>query len=150
MILILLFVIIILLGLILMKSNASYDVNAAGAIISRLGTVFLITSLIIIIAAHATANNSIQKIKIEYEGLCKRYEIAKSEFEDVSKSDVIADITAWNMEVYDIKYWSENPWTNFSFINRSFCETINFDKNEQIYSYRGHHLRGVLRSEHPL
>jgi hypothetical protein len=77
------------------------------------GIFFLIISLAIIIASHATANNVVQKNKINYEGLCKRYEIVKSEYEDVSKSDVIGDITAWNMEVYNTKYWSENPWTNW-------------------------------------
>lgn len=113
MILILLLIIITLLGLILLDSNRGEDINIIGGIIGIFGFIFLITSLIIIIAAHATANHNIQKNKIEYEGLCKRYEIVKSEYEDISKSDVIGDITAWNIEVYDTKYWSENLWTNW-------------------------------------
>ena len=113
MILILLLIIITLLGFILLDSNIGEDINIIGGIIGILSFIFLITSLIIIIGAHATANHDIQKNKIEYEGLCKRYEIVKSEYEDVSKSDVIDDITAWNMEVYNTKYWSENPWTSW-------------------------------------
>ena len=113
MIITLLFIIMILLGFILMKSDIGEDSDIAGTIIGGIGVVCLITSLIIIIAAHATTDYSIQSNKIEYEGLCKRYEIVKSEYEDVSKSDVIADITAWNSEVYNIKYWTKNPWTNW-------------------------------------
>lgn len=104
---------IVLLGFILIKSNKSEDTDMAGAIMSGFGIFFLMVSLVIIIASHATANHVVQANKINYEGLCKRYEIVKSEYEDVSKSDVIGDITAWNMEVYKTKYWSENPWTNW-------------------------------------
>lgn len=113
MILVLLSIIIALLSLILIKSNMSENIKIIGEIVSIFNFIFLIISLIIIIGAHVTANNYIQKNKIEYEGLCKRYDIIKSEYEDVSKSDVIGDITAWNMEVYNTKYWSENPWTNW-------------------------------------
>jgi len=114
MILTLLFIVMTLSGLIiLMKSDHYEDTYVYGAIIGLSGSICLIISLIIIIFAHTTANMEIQQNKIAYEGLCKRYEIIKSEYEDVSKSDVIADITAWNMEVYNTKYWSENLWTNW-------------------------------------
>ena len=113
MILTMLFIILILLGIILIKSNITEDADVIGAIIEVFSLFGLITSLVVIITTHATADMKIQKNKINYEGLCKRYEIVKSEYEDVSRSDVIADITAWNMEVYNIKYWSENPWTNW-------------------------------------
>ena len=113
MILIFLFIIMVVLGFILIKSNISENTDTVGAIINIFGFICLITSIIIIIGAHATANPVIQTNKIEYEGLCKRYEIIKSEYEDISKSDVINDITTWNMKVYNTKYWSENLWTNW-------------------------------------
>lgn len=113
MILTFIFIIMVLLGIILIKSNITEDVVITGAKTVVFSLFCLIVSLMIIISAHVTANMNIQKNKIEYEGLCKRYEVAKSEYEDVSKSDVIADITAWNMKVYNTKYWSENPWTNW-------------------------------------
>ena len=113
MILICLCIAIMLLGFILIISNKSEDASIAGALITGVSIFFLLISLVIIVISHMTANHTIQKNKIEYEGLCKRYEIVKSEYEDVSKSDVIGDITAWNMEVYNTKYWSENPWTNW-------------------------------------
>ena len=78
-----------------------------------IGSLCLIIAIIAIIFAHITAPRATQENKLEYDGLCKRYEVIKSEYEDVSKSDVIADITAWNMKVYDTKYWTYNPWTNW-------------------------------------
>lgn len=112
MILIFVFILMILLGFIIVKSDIE-DSDLIGWIIISFGFIPLIASLVIIITVHATANMIIQKNKIDYDGLCKRYEIIKSEYEDVSKSDVIADITAWNIKVYNIKYWTENPWTNW-------------------------------------
>ena len=113
MIITIIFAIMMALGIILECKNDNYDLNVIGAILIVLGSFALSISLIIIIVCHATANKTIEQNKIDYNGLCKRYEIVKSEYEDVSKSDVIADITAWNMQVYNTKYWSENPWTNW-------------------------------------
>ena len=125
MILTCIFIALVVLGFILIKSNMGYDADITGEILSVVGSMFLILSLILIIGAHATANNTIQKNKIEYEGLSKRYEIVKSEFEDVSKSDVIADITAWNTKVYNTKYWTKNPWTNW-FNPKSIADNLEY------------------------
>lgn len=112
MILVFIFIAMILLGIVFLHSNTD-DGDMLGGILSAFGSFFLIISIIIIIISHACADNAIKKNQINYEGLCKRYEIVKSDYEDVSKSDVIGDITAWNMEVYNTKYWTENPWTNW-------------------------------------
>ena len=112
MILILLLFIITILGFILTKGERE-GTEISGYFMVGSGLCFLIISFIIIIFVHATANNEIHKNKVEYEGLCKRYDIIKSEYEDVSKSDVIRDITAWNIKVYNTKYWSENLLTNW-------------------------------------
>ena len=114
MIIIFIFAIMVVLGIIIeCKCSYDFDIDIGGALLTVFGSVALSVSLIVIITTHATANKTIQQNKIEYDGLCKRYEIVKSEYEDVSKSDVIADITAWNVEVYNTKYLSENPWTNW-------------------------------------
>ena len=105
----------LLLGLVfLYLDNITYiDTVFWGVILSGFGSLFLIISIIAIIGSHVCADNVIKKNQINYEGLCKRYEIVKSEYEDVSKSDVIGDITAWNLKVYNTKYWTENPWTSW-------------------------------------
>ena len=97
MVLICLFIIITLLGFILAKSDIGEDSDIDGWIIVVIGFAFLIGSLIIII----------------------------SDYEDVSKSDVISDITAWNMYVYNTKYWSENPWTN-CFNPKKIADNLNY------------------------
>lgn len=112
MILTLLLFIITILGFILIKVERE-NTELLGFLIGGTGLCFLIISLIIIICVHVCANNEIQKNKVEYEGLCNRYDIIKSEYEDVSKSDLIRDITAWNIKVYNTKYWSENLLTNW-------------------------------------
>ena len=68
---------------------------------------------ICIIIAHVGVDAQIEENRIEYESLCQRYEIVTSEYEDVSKSDVIKDIAEWNKKVYSYKHWAYNPWTNW-------------------------------------
>lgn len=118
MLLVIIFICMILLGFLFIRlEKMDYsrfnEFDAIGAVLVALGSAFLVISIAGIIVSHACANNVIQKNKIQYEGLCKRYEVVKSDYEDVSKSDVIADITEWNMKVYNTKYWTENPWTNW-------------------------------------
>lgn len=105
-------VIMLVLGIIL-ERKCDYDLSDIGAILTVISSIVLSILLIIIIIAHATSNKTIQQNKINYDGLCRRYDIVKSEYEDVSKSEVIADITAWNIEVYNKKYWSDNTWTSW-------------------------------------
>ena len=118
-----------LLGIIFEKICDSYQTDdilgILGGVFRIIGTMCLIVSLLVIIVEHVTASKEIAQNKIEYDGLCKRYEVIKSEYEDVSKSDVIADITAWNMEVYNIKYWTENSWTNW-FNPREIADNLEY------------------------
>lgn len=113
MILTFVFIIMTVLGFIIMKCDIGEDSEICGGAISIFSSLILVILLIIILMSHVTANMNIQKNKIKYDGLCSRYEIIKSEYEDISKSDVIKDITTWNISVYNAKYWSENPWTNW-------------------------------------
>ena len=73
---------------------------------------------IVIICAHVGVDAVIEENRIEYESLCKRYEIVTSEYEDVSKSDVIKDIAEWNKNVYSEKHWAYNPWTSWFYSKR--------------------------------
>lgn len=113
MIITIIFAVMLVLGIILAALMKSEELNFLGLFLTTIGFIALSLSLIVIFVSHATVNKYIQQNKIEYDGLCKRYEIIESEYEDVSKSDVIADITEWNKNVYSTKYWTENPWTNW-------------------------------------
>lgn len=117
-----------LLGIISIKLCDKYDnefLEFFGIVNFSLGLVFLTISVIIIISSHIMASRTIQENKLNYDGLCKRYEIIKSEYEDVSKSDVIADITAWNIRVYRKKYWTYNPWTSW-FNPKEIADNLNY------------------------
>ena len=107
----LLALILIIIGGWLMTKNS--DTVVYGTMIFILGVFVMATCLTIIICRHAMATQQINKNKIQYESLLKRLEIVNSEYEDVSKSDVIKDIANWNQEVYDYNYWNNNLFTNW-------------------------------------
>ncbi len=129
MIIFIIILVMLLLGIIFEKICDQYQTDDIlgifGGVFKIFGTICLIVSLLVIICVHATASKEIEQNKINYDGLCMRYKIIKSEYEDVSKSDVIADITAWNSEVYNIKYWTENPWTNW-FNPREIADNLEY------------------------
>ena len=85
------------------------------ALISMIGFIFLIGCIIGILCAHVGENKNIEMNNIEYESLCQRLEIVNSDYEDMSKSDVIKDVSEWNKMVLEKKYWSKNPWTSWFF-----------------------------------
>ena len=77
------------------------------------GILGLVIFLMCILVTHSAVDLHINNNSIKYESLCKRLDIVKSEYEDISKSDVIADIAEWNADVASYKYWTESPWTNW-------------------------------------
>lgn len=103
------FLVLVLIG---SKFLEKYD-DCLSLILAVFFTVFILVSTFIIIVSHALAPKTICENTINYEALCKRLEIINSDYEDVSRSDVIADIAEWNSFVYNTKYWTYNPWTNW-------------------------------------
>lgn len=91
-----------------------------------LGLVGIFTAVILsawILLVHVGVDVQIEEKRIEYEALCERYEIATSEYEDVSKSDVIKDVAEWNKEVYAYKHWAYNPWTSW-FLSHKLADEL--------------------------
>lgn len=95
-----------------------------------INVIFLIICLMLIIGNYITATRSAEKNHIEYESLCKRLEIINSEYEDVSKSDVIKDIAEWNKDVYEYHYWTENSFTNW-FHNKKVADSYKYIEIEE-------------------
>lgn len=91
---------------------AKYD-DMSGILLGILCVISIMVSICIIIVSHALIPKTIRENTIKYESLCKRLEIINSDYEDVSKSNVIADIAEWNSFVYNTKYWAYSPWTNW-------------------------------------
>ena len=102
-----------------------------GLLLTVCGGLIAFIMAICIICAHVGVDAVIEENRIEYESLCQRYEIVTSEYEDVSKSDVIKDIAEWNKKVYSTKHWAYNPWTNWFYSKRIADELKMIEENKQ-------------------
>lgn len=96
----------------------NFIIECVGGVSALVGTVVVLCMIMAIIFAHVGVDVRIEENKIEYDSLCERYEIITSEYEDVSKSDVIKDIAEWNTRVHGYKYWAYSPWTNWFYSKR--------------------------------
>ena len=105
---------------VLMVRKDKYEgvVYVIGLLFTVCGGLIAFVMAVCIICAHVGVDAQIEENRIEYESLCQRYEIVTSEYEDVSKSDVIKDIAEWNKDVNSYKHWAYNPWTNWFYSKR--------------------------------
>lgn len=87
--------------------------DGASFLCGLVGGAGILVCVLAITLAHVGVNCRIEENQIAYENLCDRLEVINSDYEDVSKSDVIKDIGEWNSKVHSTKYWSENPWTSW-------------------------------------
>ncbi len=62
---------------------------------------------------HIAVDKSIHETEMQYEALTKQLYMINSEYEDVSKTEVMQKVYDWNVHVHNTKYWSESPWTNW-------------------------------------
>jgi len=104
--------------LILKKFYHHETISVIGCVLGLFGFITAVAMLGVIFGVHVGVDVRIEEKRIEYEALCERYEIATSEYEDVSKSDVIKDVAEWNKSVYTYKHWAYNPWTNWFYSRR--------------------------------
>ena len=119
MILIIIALIVTVVGIVMSnKINEWETVYSIGLLFAVGGGFMTFIMAICILCAHVGVDAQIEKNRIEYESLCQRYEIVTSEYEDVSKSDVIKDIAEWNKKVYSQKHWAYNPWTSWFYSRR--------------------------------
>lgn len=95
---------------------------AIGLAVSILGTIICVPNVII---THCNTNRKIYTKQLEYESLVKQYQAASSEYENISKVNVIKDVYKWNENVYDAKYWSNSLWTNW-FFNQKVVESLEY------------------------
>lgn len=96
-----------------MMTEKNDDMEFFGSTILIIGCIAMFVCLVIILCQQTMTTREINRNTIRYESLQKRLEIVNSEYEDVSKSDVIKDIAKWNQEAYDYKYWNNNLFTNW-------------------------------------
>ena len=81
-----------------------------------IGLIALICIIPILICVHASANTTLHNNIEIRNSIIKRCELIESEYEDVSKSDLIKDIADFNNDLYSYKYYQANPWTSWFYI----------------------------------
>ena len=113
MIIIILLIVLFITGFIITRRHEYDDVDFFGIMMMLLSGAIIIVCIIMIICAHVGVDYKINEDHMQYEGLCRRLETISSDYEDVSKSEVIKDITEWNTQVYHDQYWLNSPWTNW-------------------------------------
>ena len=78
-----------------------------------------------IISRHCAANKDIYEYSLKRESIVKQVECISSDYEDVSKATIIANVYDWNKEVYNAKYWAKNPWTSW-FWSQKFVDSLEY------------------------
>lgn len=129
MIVTLLCVLVLVVGLVLyyIANRKQYNIfiEFLGELFIVVGVITAVVCVSIIVITHAGTKAHIDSAKIEYYGLVKQVEMLSSEYEDVSKTEVINRVSDWNKMVYSEKYWSNNLWTNW-FYNKKYAESLNY------------------------
>lgn len=110
------------------KINAFVDCIGSACVV--IGFIFVIICLTIIIIAHCGIDHQIYQKQLEHESIVKQLECIDSDYEDVSKADVIQKIYDWNSYVHNAKYWSDNPWTNW-FNSKRFADSLKYIELEE-------------------
>lgn len=115
----------------LLSYHAKYEtIEFIGFLLFVCGGLLGFIMLCFIIFAHFGVDAQIEENRIEYEALCERQEIANSDYEDVSKSDVVKDIAEWNKKVYSSKHWAYNPWASW-FYSRRVVDELDMIERKQ-------------------
>ena len=104
------------------SSKWVFPICVIGFAISILGTMICVPDMII---TDCNTNKKIYTKQLEYESLVKQCQTVSSNYEDVSKANVIQKVYEWNVEVYDEKYWGNNIWTNW-FFNQKVVDSLEY------------------------
>jgi len=124
---------ITVIGIILLCVGVCKDffaVSSIGTTLIIIGAICTTIVISVIISGHVGVEVTIEENRITYESLCERNEVISSEYEDVSRSEVIKDIAEWNKMVYSYKYWAYNPWTNWFHSKRVADELQMIERSE--------------------
>ena len=116
------------------KDLFNYKINVfaeyIGDICVVIGFLFAIICLSVIIISHCGIDHLIYQKQLEHESIVKQIECIDSDYEDVSKADIIQKVYDWNGYVHNTKYWSGNPWTNW-FNSKRFADSLKYIELEE-------------------
>jgi len=109
---------VLIIGILLSYHAKNEIMEGFGFVLFACGGLLGFIMLCFILFVHIGVDVDIERNQIEHDALCERLEIADSDYEDVSKSDVVKDVANWNKNVYSYKHWAYNPWTNWFYSRR--------------------------------
>lgn len=96
-----------------------YDaVRCLAALSMVIGAIITLISVTFILCANTSVDRHIYARQMEREKIIKQIEVINSDYEDVSKTQVIEAVYQWNEYVYITKHNNENPWVNWFFNDR--------------------------------
>ena len=129
---------ILVLGIIVLvvctKNLISYNfivfAEFIGDICVVIGSLFTIICLSAIIVSHCGIDHQIYQKQLEHESIVKQIECIDSDYEDVSKADIIQKVYDWNSYVHSTKYWSGNPWTSW-FNSKRLTDSLKYIELEE-------------------
>lgn len=89
----------------------------------------------IAICNHSAVDKSIYETEMQYEALTKQLYMINSEYEDVSKTEVMQKVYDWNVHVHDTKYWSESPWTNWLY-SKKYADSLKYIEMDGVNKWK--------------
>ena len=139
MIITLIALVILIIGIALIILNEKTDIfdhlyneiDLLSGLLIIFGTIFFIGCVGVILFKRVGEDRIIERNRMKYESLQRRIKVVNSEYEDVSKSDLIKDINKWNEKVYDEKYCAKSLWTNW-FINQKIVDELEYIDLEEV------------------
>lgn len=96
-----------------------------GVIFTSLGVFGALICSISILAVHIMGDKLIHTNQMGYESLVAQVNAVNSDYEDVSKTEVISRVTEWNKSVYNSKYYSESKLTNW-FYSKEVVDALEY------------------------
>lgn len=109
----------------ILEENTSCDFEIATIVTTVTSMIMVVIILLIFLITHIGTNQQIIENEIEYKALIEQVEIINSDYEDISKAMVIQNVAEWNKNVASVKYWVENPWTNWLW-NKKVADSLKF------------------------
>lgn len=115
----------IIAAIIIFKVTEREIFDYIGAMCLFIGAATLVTCLILFLANHCLLDKDRELNNMEYENLTTQIEMAKSEYEDVSKLDVYSKVFEYNKKIYQYKFDAENPFTSWLF-SKEFADELKY------------------------
>ena len=120
-----------IIGLILYRYDIiTIDISDLCAVGLIVGFMWVLVCAFFIGAANIGVDRDIYTKQLEYESIVKQVECINTDYEDVSKTTVIQNVYEWNRDVYNTKYWSENPWFSW-FWNKRYTYSLKYIEMEE-------------------